>query len=325
MPMDSCDLAIIEILKKDSAMSLSDVGKMLGISRFVVKERIEKLFRDKVILGPTVVLNPPLVGLRRTVFFEFKTNPHEPWLAKLLEEMKSCDMLDGITGEYSLLGRFRIGTEQHFGQMLKTIDKAMSKSFFKRYRVVNVIRTFKESDVPFDAKAGALSLDSIDLEILRTLLDQTKYVRTPRPLSTTQISTILRDHGVQISQPAVFRRLIRLENEGIILRHAVVVDHAKIGIKAKLIVRIKVNPGSYDTVAQDFLTPMNEITDLYRTGEDYGLLAIARVVDISHYDSLLRKLYGSEDIMDTYTVLVLEERKKSPLPLDEDYWRKEVE
>ncbi len=76
-------------------------------------------------------------------------------------------------------------------------------------------------------------------------------------------------------------------------------------------------PASYDVVAQDFLAPMNEITDLYRTGEDYGLLAIVTVRDVSQYNSLLSRIYASKDIIDTYTVLVLEERKKSFLPLTE--------
>ncbi len=93
------------------------------------------------------------------------------------------------------------------------------------------------------------------------------------------------------------------------------VDPVKLGIKTKLIVRIKVHPASYDRVARNFLAPMNEITDLYRTGEDYGLLAIMRVKNVSQYNSFLSRLYTSKDIIDTHTTLVLEERKKSPLPL----------
>jgi len=317
MTLDRYDLSILEMLQKDSKISLTTVGEMLGLSRFAVRARIEKLFRDQVILGSTIVVDPFLVGLRRTVFFELKTNPHEPWLAELLAEIKSCDILDGITGEYSLFGRFRIISDEHFSQMLKKIDEAMSKSFFKKYHVVNVIHTFKESGVAFEERARTLKLDSIDLEILEMLLNQTKYVNSPRPLSTAQISRLLRNLGIKISQPAVFKRLMRLESRGVILRYIIMVDPVKLGIKTKLIVRIKVHPASYDTVARNFLAPINEITDLYRTGEDYGLLAIAVVEDVSQYNSLLSRLYASEDIIDTYTVLVLEERKKSALPLME--------
>jgi DNA-binding Lrp family transcriptional regulator len=78
---------------------------------------------------------------------------------------------------------------------------------------------------------------------------------------------------------------------------------------------MKVNPNVYDDVARNFLAPMDEITDLYRTGEDYGLLAILRVRDVSEYNSFLLKLYQSKEIIDTYTTLVLEERKNVPLSL----------
>lgn len=317
MPLDRYDLAILEMLQNDSKVSLTSAGEMLGLSRFAVKARIERLFRNQVILESTIVVDPSSVGLKRTVFFELKTNPHEPWLGELLGEIRSCDSIDGITGEYSLLGRFRIISEDHFDRVLRKIDEAMSRSFFKKYHVVNVIHTFKESGVPFEKETGDLSLDNIDLSILEILLNQTKYVRTPRTLSTTQISSLLRNLGIKMSQPAVFKRLMRLESQGVILRYTIMVDPVKMGIKTKLIVRIKVNPASYDHVARSFLAPMNEISDLYRTGEDYGLLAIAMVKDVSEYNSLLLKLYASKDIMDTYTVLVLQERKKTPLPLSD--------
>jgi DNA-binding Lrp family transcriptional regulator len=246
------------------------------------------------------------------VFFEFKTNPYEPWLAEFLEKMKECDMLNGITGEYSLLGRFRILDEEHFGRILRRIDEVMTKSFFKKYRVVNVISTSKESGVPFERKAIHLSSDDIDLMILRMLLNQPRYIQTPQPLSATQISRLLGDLGVKISQPSVFKRLKRLEDQGVILRYTILVNQEKMGFKTQLVVRIKVNPASYDNVARDFLVPVDAITDLYRTGEDYGLLAIIRVRDASEYNAFLLGLYASKDIIDTYTTLILEERKKHP-------------
>jgi len=310
--LDHYDLSILEVLRKDCRASLTDIGRGLGFSRFAVKDRIEKLFRDQLILGPTVVIDPSLVGFKRTVFFEFKTNPHEPWLAEFLEKMKECDMLDGITGEYSLLGRFRVADEEHFGRILRRIDDIVTKSFFKKYRVVNVISTFKELSVPFERKAVPLSLDDVDLMILRILLNQTRYIKTPQTLSTMQISRLLSDLEVKISQPSVFKRLKRLEDQGVILRHTILVNQEKMGFKTKLVVRLKVNPASYDNVARNFLVPMDEITDLYRTGEDYGLVAIIRVRDVSEYNAFLLGLYVSRDVIDTHSTLVLEERKNHP-------------
>jgi DNA-binding Lrp family transcriptional regulator len=296
----------------DSRTSLTKISKKVGLSRFALKSRVQKMFQDRVILGPTIIVDPSFLGFPRTVFFEFKTNPHEPWLAKLLENTNACDLLDGIAGEYSLFSRFRITADEHFAHVLKRIDEAVAKSFFKKYRAVNAIRLFKESGVPFKAKETRLKLDEVDFRMLEILLNQTDYVKTPLPITTVELSRLLNKFGVRISQPAVFQRLAVLERGGVILKNTIRVDWAKLGLKTKVIVRVKANPSVYDVVARDFLAPMNEITDLYRTGEEYGLLAIARMQDVSEYNSFLMRLYDIRDVIDTYTNLVLEERKNSP-------------
>ena len=317
--MDKYDSLILEMLQRDSRTSLTEIGRKAGLSRFAVRNRVEKFFQDGVILGPAITVNPLLVGLSRTVFFEFKTNPHEPWLAKLLEKDSSCDLLDGIAGEYSLFGRFRFTDDEHFNRVLKRVDDAMGKTYFKKYRVVNAIKIFKEAGVTFKAeKRERLELDEVDFKILEILLNQTEYVKAPLPLSTVELSRLLLSFGIEISQPAVFNRLSRLEKKGAILRHTVRVDYSRLGLHSKFIVRVKANPNVYDVVAQEVLTSMAEISDLYRTGEEYGLLAVLRVRDVSEYNSFLLKLYDSKDILDTYTTLVLEERKNSPLSFQKD-------
>jgi len=316
--LDSSDLLILETLINNSRISLTEIGKKAGLSRFAVKKRVEKLFNEEIISGPTVVLNPSLIGFKRTVFFEFKTNPHEPWLAKLLEKTNSCDLVYGITGEYSLFARFRLTDDEHFSRVLKKIDDAMANSFFKKYRVVNAIQVFKESDVAFKPKETSSKLDETDLRILEILLNQTEFAETPFPVSTVQLSRLLGRFGLKVSQPTVFQRLIKLEKFGVIVRHTVRVNWAKLGLKTKVIVRVKANPNVYNVVAQNFLAAMNEITDLYRTGEEYGLLAIVRMRDISEYNFFLLKLYDIKDIIDTSTTLVLEERKNAATFLRRD-------
>ena len=317
--MDKYDSLILEMLQTDSRTPLTEIGRKAGLSRFTVRDRVEKLFQDGVILGPAITVNPLLVGFNRTVFFEFKTNPHEPWLAKQLEENPSCDLLDGIAGEYSLFGRFRFTDDEHFNRVLKRVDDAMGKTYFKKYRVVNAIKVFKEAGVTFKAEERErLELDEVDYKILEILLNQTEYVKAPLPLSTVELSRLLLSFGIEISQPAVFNRLSRLKKKGAILRHTVRVDYSRLGLHSKFIVRVKANPNVYDAVAQEVLTSMAEISDLYRTGEEYGLLAVLRVKDVSEYNSFLLKLYDSKDILDTYTTLVLEERKNSPLSFQKD-------
>jgi len=317
--MDEHDSQVLEILVKDSRTPLTQISEKTRLSRFAVRDRIERLSKAGIILGSTIVVNPAHVGISRTAFFEFKTNPHEPWLAKMAEEASSCDLLDGIVGEFSLLARFRLVDDEHFATVLKSVDDAMGRSYFKKYRVVNAIKTFKESGVAFPTRVTkSLKVDEVDLKILGILLNQVEYAKSPLPLSTVGLSKQLRILGTRISQPAVFNRLSRLENGGALLGHTLKVNYSKLGLKAKFIARIKANPNAYDTVAESYLASMPQIFDLYRTGEEYGLLAMVRVKDVSEYNSFLLRLYDSKDIIDTYTTLVLEERKASALSLGRD-------
>jgi Lrp/AsnC family leucine-responsive transcriptional regulator len=317
--MEEHDLSVLDMLVKDSRVSLTEISRRTGLSRFAVKDRVEKLFNAGVILGPTIVVDPTHVGVSRTVFYELKTNPHEPWLAKMLERITSCDLLDGTVGEFSLLARFRLAGDEHFAAVLKKMDDAMGRSYFKKYRVVNAIRIFKESGVAFEiGTAKPQKVDEADREILRILLNQAQNAKSPLPFSTVELSKLLGGLGIRISQPAVFNRLSRLEKSGVILGYTLRVDHSKLGLQTKFIVRIKANPNAYDAVAGSYLTAMPQISDLYRTGEEYGLLATVRVRDASEFNAFLLRLYDSKEIIDTYSTLVLEERKASALPLGEE-------
>ena len=53
-----------------------------------------------------------------------------------------------------------------------------------------------------------------------------------------------------------------------------------------------------------------EITDLFRIGEQYGLIAIVRVKKIEVYGNFIKNLYETEDIEDTFTNFVLDELKQ---------------
>jgi Lrp/AsnC family leucine-responsive transcriptional regulator len=206
--MDRHDLDILEMLARNSRASLTEISRRIRLSRSAVRDRVEKLFNAGVILGPTIVVDPAQVSMNRTVFFEFKTNPHEPWLAKMLEKTSSCDLLDGTVGEFSLLARFRLTDDEHFAAVLKKIDDAMGRSYFKKYRVVNAIRIFKESGVAFQTDTrGPLKVDEEDRKILRILLNQAETSDSPLPLSTVELSKRLGSLGAHMSQPAVFNRL----------------------------------------------------------------------------------------------------------------------
>ena len=79
--------------------------------------------------------------------------------------------------------------------------------------------------------------------------------------------------------------------------------------KGKYLLRIKPKDTSkYNELALKLEMNKN-ITDLFRIGEQYGLLAIVRVKNVEDYGDFIRELYLTEEIEDTFTNFVLDELK----------------
>ncbi|ESW85147.1 Lrp/AsnC family transcriptional regulator [Mesorhizobium sp. M0644] len=62
--MDHLDEQIITSLRHDARRSISDLAVSLGVSRATVRSRIERLERDGVIVGYTVILRADAVDQR---------------------------------------------------------------------------------------------------------------------------------------------------------------------------------------------------------------------------------------------------------------------
>ena len=104
-------------------------------------------------------------------------------------------------------------------------------------------------------------------------------------------------------------RIKKLEQQGVILNYTINFYPKKLGYEGKFLLRIKPkDPSKYNSLALRLEMNKN-ITDLFRMGEEYGLLAIVRVKNIEDYGKFIRNLYLTEEIEDTYTNFVLDELK----------------
>ena len=304
--LDSIDLQIIDRLEREG-LKKQKIANQIGLSRYTISRRIKALFQKGIINGGQVILNPLLQKTARITLAEFKTNPHEPWIARSLKNDDNCDVLYGITGEYSLFARFKLYDEMEFNKFLKRIDIMMSNTLFKKYQFIHVIECFKENQIIIKEKPLLnYKLDKIDRIILQVLKNQQRFVTKPRPMTSMDISRVLTRMNLPLSQPAVFRRIQRLKTIEIILKEGVRIDYHKLGFQTRFIMKVKVNPRVYSSMAHEKLAPMKEITDLYRTNEDYGLLAFVLVRDVNNYNSFVTQLYNTTNVIDTYSTLVLE-------------------
>jgi len=304
--LDSIDLEIVDRLEQEG-FKKKRIANQIGLSRYTISRRIKALFHKGIINGGQVILNPLIQNDARITLAEFKTNPHEPWIARSLMKNENCDILYGIAGEYSLFARFKLYDEIEFINLLKRIDIIMSNTLFKKYQFIHVIECFKENGIIIKEKQSFNHrVDKIDRIILQVLKNQQRFINKPRPMTSMDVSRILTRMNLPLSQPAVFRRIQRLKQSEIILKEGVRINYHKLGFQTQFIMKVKVNPSVYSSMAREHLAPMKEITDLYRTNEDYGLLAFVLVRDVNNYNDFLTQLYNTTNVIDTYSTLVLE-------------------
>ena len=295
----------IKNLSGKTKFIISRNSRVLGLTRQTYQNKLDGLRDQQIITNFTININPSIhPNNLKYVMLEVKTNPKEPELVRELLKIPQLRMLDGIIGDFSLFALFIFNSPEEYYQILNTIDKIMSKSYFKKYQIIDTIKVFKTNGISLKNSGLRFELDNIDFNILNILRDGQGL----KPISTYEIRKIFEEQlKIEISQSTIHNRIKKLEREGIILNYTVNFMPKKIGYKGKYLLRIKPkDPSKYNELA--IKLDMNKnITDLFRIGEQYGLFAIVRVEKIEDYATFIKDLYSSEEIEDTYTNFILDE------------------
>jgi Lrp/AsnC family leucine-responsive transcriptional regulator len=90
--LNDIDLRIVDVLLRDGRASATQVAEEVGLSRPAVAERIEKLERQGVIRGHTVVVAPSALGRNVTAFIAARGPAHlDAKGRKALRELMHAD------------------------------------------------------------------------------------------------------------------------------------------------------------------------------------------------------------------------------------------
>jgi len=124
---------------------------------------------------------------------------------------------------------------------------------------------------------------------------------------------------IGLSRNACWRRMKKLEEDGVIVRRVVIVDPQKINLGQSVFVAVKVE--RHDAVWLDqFARAMREIPEVlgvYRIAGEMDYLVRARVRDVAGYDALYKKMIKRVALSDVSANFVMEEIKDlTELPLD---------
>jgi Lrp/AsnC family transcriptional regulator len=149
-------------------------------------------------------------------------------------------------------------------------------------------------------------LDAFDLAILSVL-------QRDASLSIEQLAD-----RINLSRNACWRRVKRLEDEGIIRKKVALLDPATVNVPLSVIILVRTNQHGREW-AEQFRKAVSELPEImaaYRTSGDIDYVLYARVPDVAAYDSLYQKLITRITLSDVSASFVMEELKSvTELPM----------
>ncbi|MFH1053186.1 MAG: Lrp/AsnC family transcriptional regulator [Candidatus Woesearchaeota archaeon] len=129
MKLDLKDHNIIEVLRKDSRISIRDIAKKTQLRPSTVHDRIKKLIREKVIERFTLKLNNKAVGENFIVFMLIKSEKEIP--NDYLNSNKHIKEVFGITGEYDVFLKLKFKDIEEFNDFVL--------GFRKKFQLINTL------------------------------------------------------------------------------------------------------------------------------------------------------------------------------------------
>ncbi|WP_430910367.1 Lrp/AsnC family transcriptional regulator [Methylobacterium sp. sgz302541] len=151
-------------------------------------------------------------------------------------------------------------------------------------------------------------MDSIDLKILALL-------QTDATLSIAAIG-----EKVGLSQTPCWKRIQRLEADGVIDRRVAVLDPVKLGLGLTVFVSIETADHSSDWLEKfaSTVAAMPEVLEFYRMAGDVDYMLRVVVADMQAYDTFYKRLIGSLPLKNVTSRFAMEKVKSTtalPLPL----------
>jgi Lrp/AsnC family transcriptional regulator, leucine-responsive regulatory protein len=98
--LDSVNIRVLQELQCDPRLTMSELGRRIGMSSPAVTERVRRLEETGVIRGYSLDLNPVALGLPIAAYIRIRPNPGQlPKVAELAQHIPEVVECHRVTGE----------------------------------------------------------------------------------------------------------------------------------------------------------------------------------------------------------------------------------
>jgi Lrp/AsnC family transcriptional regulator len=152
-----------------------------------------------------------------------------------------------------------------------------------------------------------MAMDATDRKILALLQEDSS-------LSVAEIGS-----RVGLSSTPCWKRIQRLEGEGVIQRRVALVDQDKLGLGVTVFVSIETGDHSQDWLERfaDVVKAMPEVMEFYRMAGDVDYMLRVVVTDIQGYDTFYKRLIAAVPLKNVTSRFAMEKIKSTtalPIP-----------
>ena len=144
-------------------------------------------------------------------------------------------------------------------------------------------------------------MDAIDRKILAVLQDDAS-------LSVAEIGT-----RVGLSSTPCWKRIQRLEADGVIQKRVAVIDQDKLGLGVTVFVSVETEDHSEEWLRKfaEMVGAMPEVLEFYRMAGDVDYMLRVVVPDIAGYDTFYKKLIGTVPLKNVTSRFAMERIKST--------------
>ena len=150
-------------------------------------------------------------------------------------------------------------------------------------------------------------MDDVDRKILRCLQED----------ATLSLADIA--FRVGLSATPCWRRIQKLEKEGVIRRRVALLDAEKLNVGTTVFVGLKTNQHNYQWLEKfsRAIAGIEEVVEFYRMSGDIDYLLRVVVPDIEGYDAVYKRIIQAADLSDVSSSFAMEKIKyTTALPLN---------